>query len=339
MTDVARRAGVALGTVSNVLNYPEKVSPETVQRVRDVIDELGFVRNTNARDLAGGRSRTIGLSVIDISNSLFVDIARGAQNFAEETGLNVMIANSDNKLESQDASLSFFDGSRVAGILLAPMQDSRASIDRVRRHGRPVVVLNYDDGDDDTCRVLVDNELVGYLAAQHLISLGRTRLAFIGGRDNLQPVHLRRAGARRAVEEAGGRVTLEEIPTETLDPPSGAEVGRAIIGRPPADRPDGVIAVTDLLGMAIIQVFNGAGVAVPSDIAVMGCDHNSAAWGGTISLTSVQMRGLEMGREGLRLLIDEISTSRDEHVHQTVMLEPAIVARESTVGRSAVVQR
>jgi LacI family transcriptional regulator len=109
-----------------------------------------------------------------------------------------------------------------------------------------------------------------------------------------------------------------------------------LAGRRPEDRPDAVIAVTDLLGMAIIQVFNGAGIDVPHDIAVMGCDENSAAWGGTIPLTSVRMRGIDMGAEGTSLLLEEVAAAGQgvEHEHRTVILEPSLVVRESTVGRA-----
>jgi LacI family transcriptional regulator len=333
MSDVAALAGVSLGTVSNVLNNPHKVSESTILKVQTAIETLGFVRNTNAQSLAAGNSNSVGLVVIDISNTMFVDIARGAQQSAHAANMNVMIANSDNDYAIQDASLNFFDGTRVAGILLAPMEDSRAAIDRVRGHGRAVVVVNYDSQPRDACSVLIDNEHVGYLAARHLIDLGRTRLAFVGGRDHLQPVHLRRLGVRRAVEEEGGRVTLDEISTPDLNPPGGTAAGEAIAARPQAERPDGVIAVTDLLGMAIIQVFNAHGIAVPEDIAVMGCDYNSAAWGGTIPLTSVRMRGFDMGLEAMRLLLDEVGTPPEEHEHKTVILEPSVVVRESTAGR------
>lgn len=333
IADVAAAAGVALGTVSNVLNHPHKVAAGTRERVQQAIEELGFVRNASARELAAGRSMTLGLVVIDISNSLFVDIARGAQRAAGVEGLNLMIANSDNSFERQRADLDFFNEARVAGVLLAPAQDSSADVARLRRHGRPVVLLNYDSGVDDSCRVLIDNERVGYLAARHLIDLGRTRLAFVGGRDFLQPVYLRRNGVRRAVAEEGGRVTLEELPTETLEPPGGTAAGEEFAHRPRDSRPDGVIAVTDLLGMAIIQVFNARGISVPGDVAVMGCDYNSAAWGGTIPLTSVRMRGLEMGQEGVRLLTEELRSDLSEHRHVTVLLEPDLVIRESTVGR------
>lgn len=332
MSDVARVAGVALGTVSNVLNHPAKVSPATLAKVQGAIAELGFVRNSNAQQLAAGRSNSIGLVVIDISNSLFVDIARGAQRFAAELGMNVLVANSDNRADQQRADLDFFDEARVSGILLAPMEDASGDVARIRSHGRPTVVLNYDSGKGDCCQVLVDNEQVGYLAARHLIDIGRTRLAFVGGRDYLQPVALRRRGVSRAVAEEGGRVSLQEVPTENLDPPGGLRAGEGLADEVRAGRLDGVIAVTDLLGMAIIQVFNAQNIGVPHDVAVMGCDHNSAAWGGMIPLTSVQMQGLDMGREAVRLLTAEIEDG-PSHVHVTTLLQPELVIRESTVGR------
>lgn len=339
INDVAARAGVSIATVSNVLNHPAKVSPDTIQRVNDAIAELGFARNSAARQLAAGQSKTVGLVIVDISNSLFVDIARGAQRSAVEVGFNVLVANSDNDFERQNADLAFFDEARVAGILLAPMQDSTQGIERARRHGRPVVVLNYDAQPHDCCAVLVDNEKAGYIAAKHMIDIGRTRLAFVGGRDYLQPVHRRRMGVQRAVAETRGRVRLEEIETADLTPASGSSVGGELSARTAVERPDGIIAVTDLLGMAIVQELSSAGISVPTDVAVMGCDHNSAAWGGTIPLTSVQMRGLEMGAEGFRLLLQEVASNSGDHVHEIVMLEPALVVRESTIGRSGGVQQ
>jgi LacI family transcriptional regulator len=334
MADVAAHAGVSLGTVSNVLNHPHKVSESTILKVRAAIDALGFVRDSNASSLAaGGSSKNIGLVVIDISNTLFVDVARGAQAAASAVDMHLMLANSDNDPALQDANVEFFDSARVAGILLAPASDCTDSIRTVRAHNRPVVLLNYDPQPRDCCSVLVDNEHVGYLAARHLIDEGRTRLAFVGGRDDLQPVHLRRTGVRRAVAETGGRVTLEEIATPDLNPPSGIEAGERLAARALQDRPDGVIGVTDLLGMAVIEVFTRHGIVVPDAAAVMGCDFNSAAWGGAIPLTSVRMRGFDMGLESVRLLIDEITTPAEEHGHRTIMLEPVLEIRESTVGR------
>jgi LacI family transcriptional regulator len=330
--DVARYAEVSVGTVSNVLNYPHKVSEATITKVQDAIDALGFVRNYVASSLAAGSSSTIGLVLIGISNTLFVDVARGAQKGALAQGMNLLITTSEDDVAQQEAHLDYFDGTRVAGILFAPSVDSRIPISSVRTHRRPTVLINRDTEPRVHCSVIVDNEHVGYIAARHLIELGRTRIAFVAGRDYMQPVQLRRVGVLRAIAEENGRVSLEEITTSDLNHPGGSVAGRELAARPPEARPDGVIAVTDLLGMAVIQELTAASISVPNEVAVIGCDYNSAAWGGAIPLTTIRLRGFDMGIEAARLLIDEISTSPDEHEHKTVVLEPSLLVRQSTVN-------
>ncbi|WP_205631526.1 LacI family DNA-binding transcriptional regulator [Leifsonia xyli] len=336
MHHVAELAGVSVATVSNVLNHPEKVADSTRSKVEDAIEKLGFTLNQTARALRSGEARTIGLVVVDLTNSLFVDVARGAQTQAQANLFTLQLASANNSLEMQDAHLAFFDSARVSGVVLAPMQESDEQIARVRRHGRPVVVVNFDSRLTDSCRVLIDNERAGYIAAKHLIDLGRTRIAFVAARDDYQPVHDRRRGARRAVEEAGGAVELVELDTDDLDPPGGADAGRQLAAMPEDERPDAVLAVTDLLAMAIINELTSAGIRVPEDVAVMGCDHNSAAWGGAIPLTSVAMQGEEMGRAAVDLLLGELRDEQDGHVHRRVLLAPHLVVRESTVGRERV---
>lgn len=332
--DVAARAGVSTGTVSNALNHPEKVSPETLQRVHRAIDELGFRRNGAASALASGTSRTVGLVVIDLMNSLFVEMARGAQRAARRHGFDLQLADSDNDPLQQEAHLRFFGAAQTAGIMLAHLDEPDETVRALRRDGIPVVMLNYAPRDADYCCVVIDNEQVGYLAASHLIELGRRRLAFVGGMHDIQPVALRLAGVRRAVSEHQG-VELIEIDTVDLNPPSGAVAGRDILRLDPADRPDAIIAVTDLLAMALINTFASAGVSVPDDIAVIGCDHNSMAWGGAMPLSSVTMHGQEMGERGIELLRRELVEPAAAHRHERIVLTPELVIRESTAGRGA----
>jgi LacI family transcriptional regulator len=331
--DVAKRARVSTGTVSNVLNNPALVSEDKRRRVLEAVEELGFSRNKLASALVHGRSRTIGLVTIDLSNSLFVDIARGAQRRAREQGLYLQLAFAEDDPELVDAHMSTLNDERVAGMLVAPMADHRKSIERSRRAGCPVVELNH-DGTEPSCRVLVDNEKAGYIAARHLIDLGRTHIGFVFGSTHLQPVARRRAGVRRAIAETAGAVALTEYLTDGIHPDHGTRVGRQLAATPEHLRPDAVLGVTDLLGMAIVNELIAAGINVPEQVAVMGCDHNRAAWGGVIPLTSVEMRGEEMGSVGVGLLLAELSEPPDAHIHTTVLLEPRVSVRESTVGRA-----
>jgi LacI family transcriptional regulator len=330
--DVAKRAGVSTGTVSNVLNHPHRVTPGTRAKVLAVIADLGFTPNAMASALARGSSAAIGLVVIDLSNSLFVDIARGAQQGARRHDRYLQLATAENDFALLEEHMAVMNGAHVSGLVIAPMQDAGAAIERSRRVGCPVVVLNYDTGDHSCCQVLIDNERVGYLAGEHLVGIGRRRIAFVGGVE-VQPVIRRRIGVRRAVADAGQGIVLEEFEASNLEPSSGAAVARTIAARPAETRPDAVIGVSDLLAMSLISEFRSLGLRVPEDVAVMGCDHNSAAWGGAVPLTSVTMEGAAMGAEGMRLLLREIGEPPDAHVHSTVMLQPRLLPRESTIGR------
>ncbi|MBT2503550.1 LacI family DNA-binding transcriptional regulator [Curtobacterium sp. ISL-83] len=330
---VAERAGVSLATVSNVLNHPERVADGTATRVRDAIAELGYTPNRNARALASGSSRSIGLVVMSLRNSLFSDIVNGAQRASREHGRTLLIASSEDDLQAQGDHLAYLESTRVGGILLATMSESRDQVELTRRHGRPVVYVNYEPSDVDACSVVVDNEQAAYIATAHLIERGCRRIGFVSARPELQPVHRRRAGVLRAIAEHPG-VSLVEIDAGDIDPPGGTDAGDRIARMPAAERPDGVLGVTDLLAMAVVTELRAAGLRVPEDIPVSGCDHNSIAWGGAVPLTSVTMHGVEMGAAAVDLLLAELTDPPGTHRHRTVVIGSELVARESTVGRA-----
>jgi len=329
MADVARHAGVSLGTVSNVLNSPAKVAPSTLTRVRASIDALGFVRNNLARSLAAGRADTLGFVIVDIGNSLFVDIARGAQEVSGEQGMKLLLANSDVDLAAQNSYLDLFDEARVGGVLLAPLDGPLDAAARVRSHGRPVVLVNAPDPQTDACGVVVDEELGGYLATRHVLDSGRRRLAYTGGPLTLHAVAQRYAGARRAVEEAGDGATLELIETTKLTISEGLALGRSLAERDETHRPTAVISAADALASGCVQALIYAGIRVPDDIAIIGYDNNHFASDSVVPISTVGQPGHEMGRIATELLLEEIRSPGD-HVHRTITLEPQLIARAST---------
>jgi LacI family transcriptional regulator len=329
--DVADLAGVSIGTVSNVLNRPEKVAVATRDRVRGAIERAGFIPNGNARSLATGTANSVAMIVPDITNSLFVDMTRGAQEAARELGLSLIIANSDVDLAQQDGYLDFFAEARISGILLAPMYDSRGGVQRVRDHGRPVVLLNYEDPHLDACTVLMDNKGGGKIAALHAFELGYRRLIFVAVEDIVQPVRERRLGLRAVVEDTG--MALEEITIEDLRMPGeGQRIGRLIAERwTRDDEPIAVLAVTDILAEGIIEgILSNPDIRIPEDIAVMGMDGNRMSWDSSVTMSTLDLPGFDMGAQALRLLMDE---RRPEHVHETIVLPMTLRARESTIGR------
>src|SRR3954471_3724683 len=119
--EVARCAGVSLGTVSNVLNRPEMVTEGTRQRVLEAIQELGYVRNDSARQLRAGRSRTVAIVVLDVANPFFTDVVRGAEAAAEAAGAVVVVCNSGEDAGRERRHLDLLEEQRVQGVLITPV--------------------------------------------------------------------------------------------------------------------------------------------------------------------------------------------------------------------------
>jgi LacI family transcriptional regulator len=333
MIDVARAAGVSLGTVSNVVNNPAKVTPTTRQKVEAAIAELGFVRNGVARSLRAGRSTTIGFVLVDLGNSFFLDLVRGAEEAVTDAGMNLLLANADMSWEKEQTYLALFEEERVAGILLTP-RPVPGEVEHLppASAGVPRVLLNDPAAGPDVCSVVTDNERGGYLAARHLIETGRRRLLFAGTTE-LEPVRHRYDGALRAVREAGGAVYFEHLATDWVQVPDGRQVAETLLRRPADERPDGVLAGADLLALGLIQTLAVDGrLRVPQDIAVVGYDNNRAAWDSVVPITTLDQAGEEMGRAAAALLLEEIQEPAT-HQHRSVLMEPFLVARESSVGR------
>jgi LacI family transcriptional regulator len=194
------------------------------------------------------------------------------------------------------------------------------------------VLANFAPQTGTCCSVLVDNERVGYLAARHLIEAGRVRLAFVAAREEYQPVRDRRRGIRAAIEEAGPGVSWEELDSGGLRTAHGRQVGESLAGRARGDLPDGIIAVTDQLANGLIEELHTvAGIRVPAEVAVVGCENDRGAGTGPMPLTVVDAPGRAMGREAVRLLLDEVAAG-ERHRHITVVLAPELIVRASTAG-------
>jgi len=237
VVQVAARAGVSLGTVSNVLNRPDRVAPATRDRVMQAIQELGFVRNEAARQLRAGRSRTIGLVVLDVGNPFFTDLARGVEATAGKSGLSVLLCNSNDDPERERHYLSVLQEQRAYGVLITPVGKNTAALDAVRRSGTPVVLV--DRGSNRRqCSVSVNDRVGGELALTHLIERGHRRIAFVGGPTGITQVSERLAGARAAVQAAGlPEDALTVLETPRLDVASGRGAGARLVALPKRQRP------------------------------------------------------------------------------------------------------
>ena len=325
--DVATRAGVSQGTVSNFLNHPEWVSPPKREAVERAIADLGYVRHEAARHLRTGHSQTIGMLLLDTDNPGFIHLARGVEDYAIERGWNVLIANSARDLERERSYLRVYAEARVAGVIVVPHDEFDEGAHDIRAGGMPAVVIDRLETGHGNISVGVDDVAGGRLAGQHLVDLGHRRIAFVGDDSTATPVHDRMTGLRSAVTAAGG--DFEVMPTE-LSVDGGRVVGTRLAHLPASERPTAVVAAIDLIAFGVLQALLQFGVRVPDDISLVGYDDVPFAKQLSVPLTSVRRPHYEMGAMAAELLLAAVSGDPLRRRH--VVFDPELVVRASTAA-------
>ncbi|MFI6599615.1 LacI family DNA-binding transcriptional regulator [Nonomuraea sp. NPDC050536] len=326
--DVAARAEVSPGTVSNVLNRPEKVAAATRERVEAAIRELGFVRHGSASTLRAGHSRTVGLSVIDIGNPFFTDVAAGVEDVASELGYAVILGNSAGSRAKEERNLLVFAEQRVRGVLITPSDQDPLRLDRLRERGICVVLVDHPADRADQCSVAVNDVTGGATAMAHLLRGGADRIAYVTGPATMRQCQDRRRGAERALTAAGrDPQTLQEVAMPAMTARCGQEAAEKLLAQ--GALPDALFCANDLLALGMLRGLLQAGVRVPDDVSLIGYDDIDFASASTVSLTSIRQPTYQLGRVATELLLDECDNP-DTHAHQQIMFQPELVVREST---------
>lgn len=326
--DVANHAGVAVGTVSNVLNYPDRVADRTRARVLDSISELGFVRNDVARQLRAGHSRTIGLIVLDIGNPFFSSLSRAAEDAAAESGNAVVLGNSGHNTSREQHYIDLFEEQRVQGLLISPVSDTSARLAALAARGIKVVLVDSPSNEGQFSSVSIDDISGGYMATKHLLDIGRRRIAFVAGPQQFHQVTDRLAGAQRAVSEVRG-ATLEVLQASDLTVLAGREVGDALVERERELLPDGLFCANDLLALGVMQSLTMLhSLRIPQDVALVGYDDIDFAASAVVPLTSIRQPTALIGRTAIELLAEQLETP--DAKPRSVIFKPELIVRAST---------
>lgn len=328
ISDVARHAGVAVGTVSNVLNRPDVVSPATRDRVLASIAQLSFVPSGAARQLRAGTITTVGAILLDIRNPFFTDVARGIEDRLAIDDHTLMLASSDDDPAREAKYLRLFEEHGVVGLLVVPTTPDLSTLLQIQRRGVRVVLLDAPSSVPEISSVAVDDLVGGELAAGHLLSLGHERITFLNGPHSIRQCVDRRAGVDKAVVAAGldPADVVEEVTAPSLDANGGDTAMRSIVdrdGRPPA----AVFCVNDLVALGVQRSLRLlGGTELLSRTAVVGYDDIDIAAELAVPLTSIKQPTHEMGYRAADLLLVRGDDPPVEHI----VFQPELVVRAST---------
>lgn len=330
MQDIASAAGVSQSTVSRVLNDTPTSVPiaaETRERVQEVATRLGYRPNPLARGLRGARTMLLGVIVREITDPFFSLAIESLSTEALTRGYNVVLGSAHSKADEAIALKAVLETRHCDAILLlGDMRDEPKFLDDLRASQTPVIALWHGTELEGVPTVNIDNRAGMVAALDHLIDLGHTRIAFVGGRP-LGDIRERRTAFVEHLGERGIEVPDEYLHNTTNDPSGGDSAVHALTAL--SDPPTAIVCSSDHLATGVLHAAAELGVAVPGDMSVVGFDDIPMAGFTVPPLTTVHMPVAEMTAVAARLAMDEPDDA-DEGRPSNYVMTPGLVVRKST---------
>lgn len=327
LQDIARRTGVTINTVSRALKNKPDISVKTCQRIQQVAQEMGYVRNYAASSLRSGRTKTIGLILGAMSNPYYAVVADAVHEAASALGYTLLILCTREDPQQEMQAVETALSRQVDGILLFPGRDAAAAIRRIRETNTPYVLMSRSlNNEQDDC-VMCDEGEGGYLATRHLIEEGRRKLAYLCCGEIVYSSEHRYKGFLRACDEFA-------IPEENrycainLTPVEVADTLR----RWHAEGVDGIFVFCDMEAWNAISYLESLGVRIPQDIAVVGFDNIQAKINFPMPLCSVDPsinKTIDIAMDLLRKRIH-----KEELPPQEIKVPTSLICRNSCGGQT-----
>ena len=334
--DVATRAGVSRATVSYVINGQANgkvsISQETVDRVLQAVQELGYEPDAGAQALRTGSSKTIGLIIPDLHNPHFWENADGVEQEARAAGYRLLLSSMDLNVQYGEDIFKDLSGRRIDALILMGLgvdrsSEAQATLARSLSRNLPIVEVN----DHTTTNHKVDAVISDYRSAAaeamaHLISLGHRRIGFINGvaiadlaLDRLEPY-------QEALVSLG--IPVDQALIVNCGPAfeDGYQAASRLLQL--ENRPTAIIAINDILALGVLRAAGDLGLHVPQDFSLVGFDDIPAARYLVPRLTTASKDPVRMGREAVRLALSRIEDPGQPS--RIVTIPSQFIVREST---------
>jgi LacI family transcriptional regulator len=325
MADVAHRAGVSISTVSHVLNKTRTVAPETIQAVKNAIDELGFTPNVLARALVRARTSTIGVALSAITNIYFGEVVHGMQAECNRNGYFLFLTDTADQPEHQLEVIRALHERRVDGMVLAHVPDPENRAVRYLQKLKIPVVFVDRAIDRDFDQVLVENRKATQSLVAHLAWHGHKRIALVSGIQGLATTIERVEGYQAGLREAG--LAFDErfvqCGESEMGPAHEAVLRLMKLSKPPT----AVISANNKMTLGVVRALKTLGRRIPKDIAIAAFDDFEWADSFDPTLTALAQPCQEMGTQAIRLLLKRIKMPQRKPV--TLVLKAELRIRHS----------
>jgi LacI family transcriptional regulator len=333
LATVAKLAGVSVASVSRVLNGMP-ASREMESRVMDAVARTGYVPDAFARSLRARRTNQLALAVADVGNPVYVAMMRAIDASLRATDYRLVLHSTEADLGAELDLLDTMRHGYVDGLILQSLRVGTALLAEISRLTIPTVVIGLLPDQVPVDNVRTDTRLGMRLAVEHLLSIGRRRIALVNGPIDTVPGVARWTGFCEAM--AAGGLDVETAPVEQCGDfthVAGLEAVRRLLARTAPGAIDAIACSNDLIAMGALRALAERGLRVPEDVAVIGMDDTDLAAMCNPPLSSVSTGAAERGATAARLLLERIEDPDLPPRRYTVA--PRLMVRESTVGSAA----
>jgi DNA-binding LacI/PurR family transcriptional regulator len=327
MKDIAKMAGVSLGTVSHVLNDSARVREPIRKRVLEAVQAARYQPSQLARGLRRDKTNMIGMIIPDITNPFFPAVVRGAEDVAFSNGCRLILCNTDNDHSKELVHLNELRTFLPAGLIVIPsnFSDLTAQAESYRRSGTGVVCIDRLPKNWSGDTVTADHDAGAYNATKCLLQMRHTRLAMITGPLHLTNAKERLSGFKRAVKEAKLQLAPEYVQETTFDKHGGYAKTLILLRLIP--RPTAIFAGNDMIALGSLLAIREAGLHCPQDISIMGFDDLDLAETTNPALSSVSQSGYQLGTTAAQILLDRIEGDNGPPKH--IVLPTSLRLRDS----------
>jgi DNA-binding LacI/PurR family transcriptional regulator len=330
ITDVAREAGVSKSTVSRIMNGNfGQNTEETIHKVLKVIEELDYRPNALAKGLKSMKTNVIGIVLSNLQNPFWIKVLEGVEDACRSRGYSLMICNSNDNAEVEEEHIKGFQMRQVDGIIINPTIKNMRLYEQLEKDKVPFISINRKIPGRKLDMVLVDNCMGGRLAVEHLLKLGKEKIAiFLYPPDGISPRMERLSGYQEALRNSGlapdpNLIVIVEEEIGTVQ-----EAVKKLMNGP--DKPDAIFSTNNMMTLEILEGIKDLGLSVPNDVSLVGYDET--VWSKHLNspLTTVNQPSYAMGQLAAERLISLIESKEDScSEKKEIHLEPNLIIRES----------
>lgn len=322
---VAGAAGVSIASVSRVLNGLT-TNEETIRRVREAVEQVGYVPNSAAKSLKTSQTGQIAFAMENIGNAAYLAMVQAIQPVLRAAGYRLLLHSTDADTNDEVEVLRSLGQRYVDGLIMCPLRVTRRHVAELKRAQAPVVVIGQLPKSCLVDNVHVDSPPGVARAVAHLAEQGRRRVALVNGPADTVPGEKRYAGYRDGLREIGMVEEPDLVAFTDFTVGGGAKAAAEMLTL--KNRPDAFFAANDLMALGVLQAVREAGLDVPSDVAVVGMDDTELATSAWPPLSSVSLGAPERGRLAAEMLVERLADPRLPA--RRVSVEPELVVRQSS---------